>query len=283
MPGSFTAVFGEPDDYQAALRADGVLLFLVTDAGPFRARLTEIVLHRLRLAEGDEKTARIAVIAVPEQMVLVVLAPRGRQSAVWGGIEPAAGEILTAGPGERFHAWTRGPGRWSTLLVPRRDLVAYGAVLTGSRFVVPPGLARCRPVPTGAENLLGLHRAAIGIAKNGSEALAGREAAHGLEQQLIHALVECLSPAAVHHETPANRRHRDLMARFEALLEAGASRPVADFPAALGVSERLLRSCCATQLGMSPGHYRRRRALQQVRRDPTAADPGLGRRSIKNS
>jgi AraC-like DNA-binding protein len=273
MPGSFTAVFGEPDDYQAALRAEGVVELLVTGHGPFRARLTEIVLHRVRLAAGDEEIPRIAAIAVPAGTVLVALALGGRHPPIWGGITlPTAGEILTAGPGERLHTLMKGPGRWGMMLVPRQDLVAYGGTVTGSLFVVPPGLARFRPAPSAARNLLDLHRAAVGVATR-SDALAGGEAAHGLEQQLIHALIESLWAAAVHHETLAGRRHRDLLVRFEALLDAGSPRRAADFAAALGVSERLLRSCCAAHLGVSPGHYRHRRALQRVHRELSRADP----------
>jgi hypothetical protein len=49
MPGSVTSVFSEPYDFQAALREDGVLGMLITGGGPFRARLTQITLHRPRL------------------------------------------------------------------------------------------------------------------------------------------------------------------------------------------------------------------------------------------
>jgi len=48
MPGSVTSAFSEAEDFQAALRAEGCLCLLVTGAGQFKARLTQIVLHRLR-------------------------------------------------------------------------------------------------------------------------------------------------------------------------------------------------------------------------------------------
>ena len=34
MPGSVTSVFGEPEDFQAALREDGVLGMLITGRDP---------------------------------------------------------------------------------------------------------------------------------------------------------------------------------------------------------------------------------------------------------
>lgn len=39
-PGSVTSVFGEAEDFAAALSAEGVLSLLVTATGEFRARLT---------------------------------------------------------------------------------------------------------------------------------------------------------------------------------------------------------------------------------------------------
>ena len=63
MPGSVTWVFGEPKDFQAVLREDGVLSLLVTARGAFRARLTQVTLHNLRLSTGDEHLPRIAFVA----------------------------------------------------------------------------------------------------------------------------------------------------------------------------------------------------------------------------
>jgi hypothetical protein len=42
MPGSVTAAFSEPKDFEAAFRADGCLSLLITCRGQFRARLSFI-------------------------------------------------------------------------------------------------------------------------------------------------------------------------------------------------------------------------------------------------
>jgi len=42
MPGSRASVFGEAEDFQAALSADRVAGLLVTGRGQFRARLTQV-------------------------------------------------------------------------------------------------------------------------------------------------------------------------------------------------------------------------------------------------
>jgi hypothetical protein len=50
MPGSITSVFSEPGDFEAALRQEGSLGLLVTGRGQFRARLTQVMLPRLRFS-----------------------------------------------------------------------------------------------------------------------------------------------------------------------------------------------------------------------------------------
>ena len=104
------------------------------------------------------------------------------------------------------------------------------------------------------------------MAETHPEALVGGEAAHGLEQQLIHALVECLSTGSADEVTPATRRHRDIVARFEGLLQTQPERNlrIGEVCAALGVSARSLLVCCEEQLGMGPAEYARRGRMQLV-------------------
>jgi len=71
MASSRASVFGEAEDLQAALGADGVVGLLITGRGQFRARLTQVGLNRLQLAAVEEALQRIASIVVPAGMVLV--------------------------------------------------------------------------------------------------------------------------------------------------------------------------------------------------------------------
>jgi hypothetical protein len=122
MPGSVTSVFSESEDFAAALRAEGVLGVLVTGAGEFRARLTQVALHNLRLSAADEHLPRIAVVAVPADMILVTLA-RGRTSGpIWGGVRLGADGILTLGAGQRLHMRTDGRSRWGSIWLPAAEL-----------------------------------------------------------------------------------------------------------------------------------------------------------------
>ena len=271
MPGSRASVFGEAEDFQAALIADGVAGILVTDGGQFRGRLTQLGLERLRLAAFEETRARIAFIAVPAGIVLVAFPIDGGPSPIWGGVEISNGEMITLSSGQRLHARTAGPCSWGAMQVQEQQLADYGRVLSGTSFVVPPA-ARWRPPRIVAKQLRDLHRAAIRMAEARAGALTDPQAAHGLEQQLLHALIECLSNEP-DEETATARRHRDILARFEDLLVAEPFLPMTDICTALGVSDRLLRECCRKHLGMGPSRYRRLRGMQQVHRALRSGTP----------
>ena len=266
MPASVTSVFSEPDDFRAALRADGVLSLLVTGPGQFRARLTQVTLQHMRLSAGDEQLSRIAFVAVPADMILVVLPIGDRPPPIWGGTALHAGEVLTFGPGERIHARTDGLCRWAAIRSPSEYLAKYGRALNGAELVVRPA-ARWRPPRAALRQLRHLHQAAVRRVEARSDVLADLEAAHGLEQQLIHALVECLGDGTAIEVPPATTEHRDIAARFEALLQARlvSGLRIAEICKRLDVLAPALRIACDEQLGMGPLAYIRCR-LQQTER-----------------
>jgi hypothetical protein len=142
MPGSRASVFGEVEDFQAALSADSVAGLLVTGRGPFRARMTHVALDSLRLAAVEEQLARIAFVVVPAGMVLVAFPIDRGPSPVWGGIEVRSREIITLGPGQRAHARTIGPSHWGAIHVLGQQLAVYGRAVSGTRFAIPSA-ARC--------------------------------------------------------------------------------------------------------------------------------------------
>jgi hypothetical protein len=162
---------------------------LITGRGRFRARLTQITLHRLRLSAAEEHLPWIVFVAVPTDAALVLLPIGGVPSPIWGGIAMQAHEIITLGPGQRVHVRTDGPCRWGTIRLPAQDLAGYGRALRGAGFVVPQFVARWQPPPAARRELRHLHQVAIRAAEARSTAFTDGEAVHGLEQQLIEALV----------------------------------------------------------------------------------------------
>jgi AraC-like DNA-binding protein len=275
MPGSITSAFGEAADFEAALREGGCLGLLVTGPGAFRARLTRIALLRLRLSAGEEHLPRVLLVAVPPDTMLVALPGAGEPAPVLGGISMGPREIMTVGPGERLHMRSHGRYRWGAIWLPVSELVRYGSVMTGSAFTVPSGALRWRLRPAIGSHLRHLHSAAIGFVEGRSDALVDRETAHGLEQQLIDALVNGLAKGSVIETPVATRRHRDVALRFEALLQAEPERTfgIAGIRAAIGVSAQTLRLSCEEQLGLGPVEYARRRRMELVHRALRRGNP----------
>jgi AraC-like DNA-binding protein len=268
MPSSITSAFSEPEDFETALSAEGCLSLLITGRGQFRAQLTQVTLHRLRLSEAKENLACIAFIAVPTDTVVTAFPIGNETGLARGDIQTRSREVMILPPGEHVHIRTDGPRRWGAVGFPVDELARYGSALTGSSFVVPPVAQRWRPPPVPGVGLRSLHAAGIRMAATHPQFLVNPEAARGLEQQLIHAVVNCLALGSTDAVGRSQRRHRNIMVRFEQLLQAQPDRDIriAETCAALDVSERLLRSLCAEFLGMGPVHYDRLRRMSLVRR-----------------
>jgi hypothetical protein len=264
VPRTLTSVFSEPDDFLAALSGEGVVRFLVTSHGQFRARLTQIVLHRLRLSAGEEQLPRVALVAVPVDAVLVALPIGGGPLPICGGVRIGAGEIMTLGASQRLHMRTDGPCRWGSIWLPAAELVQYGSALTGVAFSVPSPARRWHPRPVMMRHLRHLHSAAIGLVESRLRVVIDAATAHGLEQQLIHGLVECLAKGSALEATGATREHQDIAIRLEALLQnhPGRAFRTAEICKTLGIPARLLRMACQDQLGMGPAEYIRLRRLR---------------------
>lgn len=277
MPGSVTSAFSEAADFEAALREGGCLSLLVTGPGAFRARLTRIALLRLRLSAAEEHLPRILLLAVPPGTMLVALPGAGKPAPVLGGISMGPHEIMTLGSGEHLHMRSYGPYRWGGIWLPVSELVRYGSVMTGTAFTIRSAALRWQLRPATGRHLHHLHSVAIGFVEGRSKALIDRETAHGLEQQLIEALVQGLAKGSAIEATLATRKHREMVLRLDTLLEAEPERALrmAEIREALGVSERTLRLACAEQLGMGPAELVRRRRMQLVHRALSRGNPGI--------
>jgi transcriptional regulator GlxA family with amidase domain len=121
-----------------------------------------------------------------------------------------------------------------------------------------------------------LHAAAVQLAESAPEIIAHPDAAHGLEQALIEALVACLGGGAAGEDTLA-RRHTLVMRRFRRAVEQNPDQPlyIPELCAAIGVSDRTLRVCCQEQLGMSPKRYLLLRRMHLARGALRDSAPGM--------
>jgi transcriptional regulator GlxA family with amidase domain len=122
-----------------------------------------------------------------------------------------------------------------------------------------------------------LHAAAGQLAENTPEIIAHPEAARGLEQTLVEALVGCLGDGSVGEDGSARRHHSLIMRRFRRAVEENPDQPlyIPELCAAIGVSDRTLRVCCQEQLGMSPKRYLLLRRMQLARQALREGAPSM--------
>lgn len=272
-----TSTFSEPEDFATALQPEGFCGLLVTESGSFRADLKQVSLHQQHLSVAEERLSRIAFITVPAGMVLISFTLDNETEPVWGGIRMRRDEIKTLGSGESAYVRTEGPSRWGALRMPSDVLARYGMALHGAPLQLSDALRLWRPRPAANRRFRRLHAIAIRMAQVRPHALVNAQAAHGIEQHLVHAVVECLSSGSMAAARPSVHRHLDTMNRFELLIQ---SQPkgmlsVPEISATLGVSERLLRGLCAEHLGMSPHRYDRLLRMSRVRSTLRSAGPDV--------
>ena len=282
MRSSTTGVFREQDDFEAALQEDGSVNLLVTGQGSFRARLTRIALHQLRLVTAEEFLARISFHSVPPDVTLVSVAFSHDRPLIWGEFSAGADEIVTLGAGHRAHVRSVARSHWGTIVVPTRLLASNSELLSRRAVVVPGGVSRWRPSVKSSRYLTRLHSRATRVANVQADVITTSEAARALEQELIDAVIACLSEAPLAVSSDTYDRHAYIMGRFEDLLQAHPDRAFtsAELCAALDVAGRTLRACCDNHLGMGPNRYMRLRRMHGIRRALRTADPATARVSV---
>jgi AraC-like DNA-binding protein len=264
-----TAFFSEPNEFEAATLELGNAHLCLTGPGPFRARLTQVALGSLRLWAVDERPPCIAFFTVATDTVLVTLPLDRSPVSIWGGTASHPDEFMTHGPGGHAQLRTVGPCRWGAIWMPIEELLRYGHSLLGDPLILPAGTRSWRPPAAAFRTLRALHAACVHAVERRPEALAQTEATHGFRQQLIHALVECLSDGPATEATPALRGRQDIAVRFDALLRAQPEVPHRpdSIAAALGVSRRYLGVACREQLGMGPAGFIRLHRMHLAHRD----------------
>jgi AraC-like DNA-binding protein len=266
MPVSTTSVFSRLDDFQAALQIEGNLSLFTIGYGRFLARLTAIELYHLRLLAVEEHLPRIGFLAVPTDIVLVSFPLDDRPAPICGGVRLRKGEIMTFGSDHRVHVRTEGPSRWGIIRFPIQEFAGYYHRLTECTLAIPRDAQLWRPPLAAGRRLLQLHAAAIRAAETRPETIVDAEAAHGMEQQLIEVLVECLLAGPLNEKAQTKHRDRGIAVRFEDFLQTKPDRRLhaKELAAAIDVPSRLLRACGVQDLGMSPTSYIRLRALHRV-------------------
>jgi AraC-like DNA-binding protein len=265
MPGGGTRTCLETDHYETSLRETQIEAVIIS-RGQFRARLTWAELHHLQILRCEEDSPRVAYIRLAPQLAFVTFPTNSAPLPVWRGMELQAGDIMFHSRGDRLHQLVPGRFAWNVIAMEPAHLEHYGRALAGK--VLAPSLEGriLRPSRRDLARLRRLHAQVCRLAETKSKMLSHSEVARALEQDLIQALVMCLTTARARTDGYAARHHASIMRRFEEVLaeQLGKRPSVPEICELVGVSDRTLRSCCAEFLGMSPNRYVRLRQLREV-------------------
>jgi AraC-like DNA-binding protein len=161
--------------------------------------------------------------------------------------------------------------------LPIEDLANAGAIMIGCDLDPPANPLTFRPAPQALARLRALHAAAGKLAERNPEIIVNSDAARGLEQTLIEALVGCLAHRLEDKSSSAERRHAAVMRRFWRVVDENAGQPlyIPEICNAVQVSERTLRACCQEHLGMPPKRYLLLRRMALARRSLCEAAGGV--------
>ena len=187
-----TATFANRDDYQAEI-GDASVNLIVTGAGDFKARLTWLNLRRLHVLRACENLPRIAFISVSPAQVFVSFPASAGPPLTYSGLGLQFGDVVFHGRGERMHQRTSGECRWGLISLPHEQLAACSKALTGLKITSSPAGRVLRPSQSAAMRLLRLHSKSCRLAETSHKLIANPEVARALEQELLHALVNCLT------------------------------------------------------------------------------------------
>jgi AraC-like DNA-binding protein len=274
MAGCGTATFADPDDFAMSVPGADVNLVL-TKPGIFKARLTWARLPNLTLVRCQEVVPRVTFLRLKPGLVFVSFPTRFDPPLVWNGVEMRPGIIVLHGPGEHVCQRTSGDCGWGLVSLRPDVLTRYGRVLLHRELVAPPGAKFLKPPRQIAGELLRLHRQICRLVEAKAEMILHPEVVRAIDEDLLRALVLCLTGAEVHGDSDKRRRHLNTMVGFEMALAScqRAHRPMPELAAAAGVPEGTLRLRCAKFVGLSPVRYARMRRLQLVRAALRRADP----------
>jgi AraC-like DNA-binding protein len=248
-----------------------------TGPGQFTARQTQAQLPHIWLVDVGEVLPRIARLSLPAERTVALFATDADPTQFCDGVKLGPWDVmLLHGCDETVHHRMPGPGRWGLIAVEQTAFITHCQALSGSDAGLPRRRLILRPTWSAAARLRQLHARICDLAATTPSILSHSEAARALENEVLHALVNCLAGGGDH--VPSPRRHVEIIDAFERVLTPRLGEPltVAGMSAEIGVPERTLRACCMDILGMSPSRYLRLRRLNMVRAALKCASPAPG-------
>jgi AraC-like DNA-binding protein len=275
VPSSAVHTFTDPDDFAASFLGTDVEM-MILGRGRFEAKVTRIDLGRLQLRRLSDNLPRIAHVAdaAAEQAIISFRTEPGPR-LTRDGREMLTPNIIWRRNAASYSHKSDGLAHWASMSLPAEDLPSIGAVIAGCDLRPPKDPSTITPPTAAMAKLRRLHAAAGQLAEHAPAVIAHPGVAHGLEQALIEATVSCLGKREPGEDRSALRRHAAIMRRFRRLAEEKPDEAlfIPEVCAAIGVSERTLRTCCQELLGVSPKQYLLLRRMHLVRRGLRESTP----------
>lgn len=273
MLSSMVATFNDLDELKNSLR--GVdLKALVSKDGSFQAELTKIDLHRLWMQHGRQSLPQVLHFATLKERRSVTFLAGPGPSMIVSGIEVGQSDLIHYLPGSEHHLRTLADCHWLSMSMPETALAEDTRALLGDDIATDEVSIVSQPPEHLLMRLRMLHRAADQLARTVPDILSHPEVARAIEQELVRAMIACLTSKDDHRLVRNATKPAVIMSRFEALLRSKLDGPVylTEICSELGVGERTLRNHCREHLGMSPHRYLWLRRMQLAHQALRRAD-----------
>jgi hypothetical protein len=192
MPSSAVRTFTDPDDYTTAIRQETSEL-TVTERGHFTAKLTRIDLHRLWMQRFCDNLPRISHITGWGGRAVIAFRTETGPSLLSNGIEMEPTNLVRYSEGQNYYRRSSGFAAYAGMSLPLAEMAAFGEALVAVDLTPPRDAMLITPLPAAMARLQRLHAAAGYLAETAPEILENQEAARGLEQTLVEAMVACLA------------------------------------------------------------------------------------------
>jgi AraC-like DNA-binding protein len=268
---SRVSTFTDPYSYAADLR-NGQYEVLGMSSRPFAAETIRFDLPGLWLKREQIDVPWIMRLAAGEPLRLAIGLFGDADSAPLqvNGMSVTSNDLWVVGPGTS-HFTSDGASSVMTMSLPFDDAAAIARNMTGREFEVPAKSYVVRQAPASIGRLRALHSATENLAKTSGALFAKPSVAHSLAQELVQAMIGCLADAT----SATTRWHSRVMTRFEDYLAARPFEPMylPEICAAVGVSERTLRTYCHDTFKMGPVHFLWLRRMHLARHALLQADP----------
>jgi AraC-like DNA-binding protein len=224
----------------------------------------------------SENLARIYHVDGWGGRAIILFRTQSGPSLLHNGLELQPSDIVRFSTGQSYYQRSSGLAGFAGMSLSLEDVASVGTTMAGRDLTPPRDTLIFTPASSAMTKLQRLHAATAHLAETAPEIIANPDAAYGLEQALVEAMIDCLNHSGAREDSVAQRQHELIMRRFRRVVEENPDQPlyVPELCKVVGVSERTLRVCCQEQLGLGPKRYLLLRRLHLARRALRKGLPG---------